>query len=1139
METTNNNYYINQLQSLKSYEEYSKEYLDKSLNALANMGQRFGIEANGLRYYKIRLKDILEYNNEVVDDSNKFASISLLDNNNGIKITYGEKSQQYIFTNNISFESKDLSENIINYFSYIDDIHDDSFILCDNNILTIFIKGHLKQNELDNDAEILYVQYDTRNNVIKHLFMTKYYGVLDNYDDWYIVYKIDYDGINSDKTHKYKNEIFIYRLFAIKEIIKNIIESDQIIIDNNIMNIDNYLQMFYNFNSQISIKNLPFTFFRESFSNFDNFKILDISNNYDSISFLNYVLTYDELNYNEKNIIKFSDIEMIYDGEFLYSDKNEVNSKLLAYIDKFELNNYLNSLKVISNQIYEEILVRYNSIIFGKTSNIFIYAIYKLYENISKRLNQQGNILYIPFEYNFYSIVNNENIFQIYHINDIYVSFINTFNKLLPDNKIYLYNKSNILHTSIYNINVDYNIKYDNIINSINVDKYYTLPYINKLNNWVIDDIDTIYQSLENKYNGIKQIFIYCEKHENNIETKILNISDNSIISNFTFENKLFLINNEYFSKFINIDVYCETKIPQVNDSNRSFFENTLIININSKNNISNSNYINDYGLDYIYSMWKFNGKEFEIITLGDNNFAFDPYNNLEIQQYKNNLYKHINILLAPQTKTIDSLSNSNFVDNYYITTRNKKAQEYHSNYNNNYNLITEYVDNIKLNGENPNYPSVKFIENIKNIKLTSTIYPQYITTIENINVTNIEEKLLQYTKDSYKTYINIVLDDNDSTITYEITNKKNLIKVYNTIQTYIENTNSIEIGIIKINQNYNENVFNDNIPTIDNKEIFIRNNNILNRTNILSPYSKDDQTIICNGYFGSSISDEEKNTLHISTSETNINIGFDTLLNSSQFNKFTKYDTLSIDGFNNIELNANDVINIYSPIVSISDSTYSYSLIPRGYMNKDIYFFVQRQVDTFGITLSSLNNNIEQLFIPMFMIYHENSNKTKYQYLYNTINLNLLVQRIFKKDINDYEIKLKSSQKMIIVDASNKLKCLCINDNFLSLSPKNSITDYNDIISKYNNNKNNNETYSQYIYNYKLNLSLDDVNKFIYINFDNYASDIINTNNTISSIKNSNNNNIDPNVEYFLEDIFDKSILIATNLQQTTNISN
>ena len=538
--------------------------------------------------------------------------------------------------------------------------------------------------------------------------------------------------------------------------------------------------------------------------------------------------------------------------------------------------------------------------------------------------------------------------------------------------------------------------------------------------------------------------------------------------------------------------------------------------------------------------MWKFNGKEFEIITLGDNNFAFDPYNNLEIQQYKNNLYKHINILLAPQTKTIDSLSNSNFVDNYYITTRNKKAQEYHSNYNNNYNLITEYVDNIKLNGDNPNYPSVKFIENIKNIKLTSTIYPQYITTIENINVTNIEEKLLQYTKDSYKTYINIVLDDNDSTITYEITNKKNLIKVYNTIQTYIENSNSIEIGIIKINQNYNENVFNDNIPTIDNKEIFIRNNNILNRTNILSPYSKDDQTIICNGYLGSSISDEEKNTLHISTSETNINIGFDTLLNSSQFNKFTKYDTLSIDGFNNIELNANDVINIYSPIVSISDSTYSYSLIPSGYMNKDIYFFIQRQQgNTFGITLSSLNNNIEQLFIPMFMIYHENSNKTKYQYLYNTINLNLLVQRIFKKDINDYEIKLKSSQKMIIVDASNKLKCLCINDNFLSLSPKNSITDYNPIISKYNNNKNNDETYSQYIYNYKLNLSLDDVNKFIYINFDNYASDIINTNNTISSIKNSNNNNIDQNVGYFLESIFDESILIATNLQQTTNISN
>ena len=41
---------INDLQSSYSFGEYVKQYIDESVSPLANAGQRFGINGNGIKY---------------------------------------------------------------------------------------------------------------------------------------------------------------------------------------------------------------------------------------------------------------------------------------------------------------------------------------------------------------------------------------------------------------------------------------------------------------------------------------------------------------------------------------------------------------------------------------------------------------------------------------------------------------------------------------------------------------------------------------------------------------------------------------------------------------------------------------------------------------------------------------------------------------------------------------------------------------------------------------------------------------------------------------------------------------------------------------------------------------------------------
>ena len=109
--------------------------------------------------------------------------------------------------------------------------------------------------------------------------------------------------------------------------------------------------------------------------------------------------------------------------------------------------------------------------------------------------------------------------------------------------------------------------------------------------------------------------------------------------------------------------------------------------------------------------------------------------------------------------------------------------------------------------------------------------------------------------------------------------------------------------------------------PEINLSETLLRDVNVINRTNILSMSSNGTAYY---AYFGSSVDDEEKSTLHIGTSIKDINVGTETLFEKST--AFKEHDNLSVD-FETFTMNASYInikehTNISTPIMS-ENTTY------------------------------------------------------------------------------------------------------------------------------------------------------------------------------------------------------------------------
>ena len=1081
--TTN---HINDLQNPYSYEQYVNEYLNTSLSSLANSGQRFGINANGIKYINKTCQEIFglydyninDYLLELHLDYNSLKYIKVVDKKS--KKSINNKEIEFINKLNIKdINDNETINNLMNYlFNDIDLISDDSYITIDNNLFTGFLKGRIS-GELSSNPEnskLVYFQYDVNNNTLLHYIITQKYGVINDYSDWYIIYKLDYA-----ENNKYTLSIYLYRL----EWLVNLLSEDFNISDDvNITNSD-IIKRFYQFN--FNNKEQLLSFFNNNFVNYDNFTYN--GSFIDKVSFLNYVFNYDfsriavNEDYYKFKLIEFNvpvnntfkEINISDTVNEIYTNEND----LLGYITKQDLHLYFINLQNLYT-IYTQLYSYYNQITFFNTktnSYIYQYIIYKIYEYLRNEFDiNDDDVLYIPLSYMFNCFVSDTNEINVYYMDNIYVKFLNNENNLSTyKNQIYYIHKKITNHVSIYRVHINYNIS--NIINNIIVSKLYTLPYLNRLNNWVIDDFDTSTSIYQNQYSGIKELYVYNELVNGKIQNDVLNFSDESIkqyINNY--EEKEFTINQKYFVKYQGTNIRCKVNIPNlsnVSDDIIEFFKNTIIIAICNKNLIDEE-YRNDYQLDYVYSLWRlnetvFNSGEFELISFekdsDQNLIAFDPYNNISYID-KEQTYKYIQSLST--ANKFDTNQSSTINNQTCMVMRNKHGLQYHNQYLNNLNAIIEYVPelNVDESGNNPNYDVTKYIEDISELQITNILYPIYDKVFIVQSTEEIQSYLAKQVQSNYTTYITVNVNSANRFYTEWLT-KNNYTTVYNNIQELVKIYKKVEIAVqshANSSSNldyYNEYVFNENIPSMDYKELVLRNINSLNRVNLLGiDYNEELGTIIYNGFIGTKFDKNiNKNILYISTNTNNINIGNDTLFNSSQNNKFTKYDTFQVDEFNNINLinsseygikisdeniniNCNklnlqseNIINLNNQIINSKYSlhkeefinnnpyqnltSYSVSIKPQGFLGNNIFvaydFSHTNSLNLFVDTKNNINDITNWLFMPIYYAVTNNTsgktqerqikdnlnnNQTKFKFLYNSLILDNIIYDIFGTEL-------------------------------------------------------------------------------------------------------------------------------------------
>lgn len=105
-----------------------------------------------------------------------------------------------------------------------------------------------------------------------------------------------------------------------------------------------------------------------------------------------------------------------------------------------------------------------------------------------------------------------------------------------------------------------------------------------------------------------------------------------------------------------------------------------------------------------------------------------------------------------------------------------------------------------------------------------------------------------------------------------------------------------------------NTNTYTYQYPQLDLKEVLIRNNNVINRTNLVAferhPYSDGiSRNYIYTAYLGTAYDSVDKSTIHLGTGSKNINVGTSTMLKAEDIDKFNPVSRFSID-INNVDIN-------------------------------------------------------------------------------------------------------------------------------------------------------------------------------------------------------------------------------------------
>ena len=937
--------------------EYSKEYL---IQALANLGQRIGIKGDGISYKSFNFNDIL-LDEKLYSTDQYIGYIEYIkdDYNNQIKALFGVADKLNLEISKTVEESININ-NTLNFNSElsfsipingIEKYAKNSICINNNNELTFMLAGK-KFGYNDNDANntiLMYYKFNILSNKLICGYKLFHYQTASNGENYYCLL-----NVNNKNVNRYELNVHIFNsALLVNDTTKDIYKIE--------------FEKLFNYNEYSSTSLLPFSIINEDYEDLKNL----LSYNETNLDFNSAISII--LNLPDASVYHSKSIEVVFDvqkNELLSEeDSDDFKNFYNFYYGEYQLNLHEEIFNINEdiNKLYINIFNYYNEKFYlEKRATLIKRILIKIYEKSIDYKTILGKRLYIPLDYEFHYICNSNNELNIYYSNNIYITYtslsnveLNEFWKL-NNNLIFDYEELNKL--KVYNFEINYNTHIDNLINSITIKDVYTMPYINAANNWCINDSDTKIKAVGKDAGNPNIIVIYNNDNLNNSSSyTLLNVvSNKEKILTADYEQKWFNVHPALFDNLYDITIRCCAYIPKIDNINYEYFKDSIILSISDLNCLEVESFKYQYKGSYILTLWHIVEDEdilrFECINQVNSNFGLALGSTVNLLNELSdtsiaNLNSQDLILLK---SIISNLGHERLQvnNNNWLVIKNKQSEEYVNessnklkiDYNNDLNMILQYDDNISIQNNHiiHSHTNSRYLSDFNNVSITNSLYPKYEISSEEIEVKK-ENMSVVVQKLSTAAIRNSSVIVNGK----KITNIESLIeklKLKNEIETIeIENEiKKIETNVLgEIKTNYYEYIFNNNVPTLDFKEVFNRNFNLLNRLNIVSI---DNNGTLYNGYIGTSYNESDKSTLHIGSTNTNINIGSNTLINELDRDKFNIHDTLSLD-FDNIKLNAGKSINLTKEI------NYKYTV-----NNTNFNVSEFKLLDTIGIIISESN---------------------------------------------------------------------------------------------------------------------------------------------------------------------------------------
>lgn len=935
---------INTIQNLTDI-TYNTSYTDEYLiNALANAGQRLGIKGDSISIGSFTFKDLIKESQNIqsIDptDYKNYNGFIFYDISNEKKIgRIGLIKGGEIYNNSINKSRNDICK----YDDY-------------ENIFNKLILN----NEFGFDNIINNIEYYTDNNIIEYdenYLYTLLYGKVIGTDESdnnniEIIYNKYNDSTNRIELsirvfHLYNNGISnVYCMLVLKQIdLSNykleVYQFDtSLLVDNEDMVVKNKFESLFNYStkdksilfgkSDINYKDETGLF---EYENVTDCTLFGLIKNYELNNMINHTVSIN-IKYNTDDNQLFSinedDENKLENINNILSKKNEDINSRLYYFNNDIIYNLPNYIKIYSEK---------NFVVNIKT--LYIRIMFEVYEYLYEKYKTNG-VLYIPLDYKFNYIYNQNNELQIFHSEDILLSVINVedtkdinneyhllkgLNKIIFDNR----NISNEIFENI-KFNINYNNINDKYPSSVNIHHIYTLPYINENNLWVLNDVETDIKAIGKNAGNPNIIILNNRKIGENYITE-MSAANINILKSFDhiningYEPIEFILNPNLFIDDITSssnDFIATGYLPKINESNISLFENCLIFLISSNDLIKQfgSKTDNEEDLtipEFFSSIWYVDNekKRFNYVKESGKKYALDLSQILNTHYiikkyseiYSHNAKQSVDELKlsVPKNKLQNTINSMSYAILSVEDTSN--YDEYYKYFNN--DNIDKYQNRLNLSIKFNKQNNDKYLDNITGDGVSNLPYIKLGNTnsgSESNNETVIYKYEIRQVENNIS-YISAVIDAEKSNILecnyidnvcYIIVNKD----IDKTIESKKISDGDFYKSPIEFQGFYNEYVFNSDVPSLDLKEILMVNSNSLNRLNVISV---DKNGTLYNSYIGSSHDDDDKSSLIIGTSTYNINIGNSTLVDINQ--AFKPQDSIKVN-FNNVHLNGITYLN-------------------------------------------------------------------------------------------------------------------------------------------------------------------------------------------------------------------------------------